>query len=414
MAFTAGPLDHASSSDPSFGALTAPEQIYVVHSVEPDGTDPSALTWSSPTQITGSGISKGTNTFPWIVAGSNGRVDVAWYHTNETSETGTCPSGTGTCTLYGAGSLSNAEWSVQLGESLDANTTSPAYTLAKVSETSVKHGQICTNGLGCTTGGDRSLGDFLQVGIDKQGAALVSYVFDTSADTSGGENSGPEVISRQIAGPSLLAQVGDVTPDGGPGLAKDSVTDPVGDAYYSENGQRTPAGPNLDLTGASLVDGPHHTLIAKIDVHSLASLTVPASVGGPDGSWMIRWTMVTPGQTGNGDIFYAGMDNNQGVGGTGTPSFFVGNTTCIPPSNPAEHCKYLAFPQTDVLTSSQASYDASTGVITLQVPLSDVGNPSAGTTLYSVTAFSATSATPQSAETVFNLTDAATPFDHTT
>ncbi len=141
---------------------------------------------------------------------------------------------------------------------------------------------------------------------------------------------------------------------------------------------------------------------------------MPASVGGPDGSWMIRWTMVTPGQTGNGDIFYAGMDNNQGVGGTGTPSFFVGNTTCIPPSNPAEHCKYLAFPQASLLTTSQGSYDASTGVITIHVPLTDVGNPSPGSTLYSVTALSATSATPQSAQTVFNLIDAATPFDHTT
>ncbi len=46
------------------------------------------------------------------------------------------------------------------------------------------------------------------------------------------------------------------------------------------------------------------------------------------------------------------------------------------------------------------------------MPLADVGNPRSGTTLYSVTAFTATSATPQSATTLFNLTDATTPFDH--
>ena len=40
VTFTAGPVDHASSSDPNFGALTAPEQIYVVHSLEPAGVDP--------------------------------------------------------------------------------------------------------------------------------------------------------------------------------------------------------------------------------------------------------------------------------------------------------------------------------------------------------------------------------------
>ena len=113
-----------------------------------------------------------------------------------------------------------------------------------------------------------------------------------------------------------------------------------------------------------------------------------------------------PGTTGNGHIYYAGMDS-----GGGSPTFFDGETAGIPPSNPAEHTKYMAYPQTNKLSSSQASYDAKTGVITLNVPRSDVGNPANGSTLYSVTAFSATSLTPQSATTLFNLTDATTPFD---
>ncbi|MGH9059880.1 MAG: hypothetical protein ACRDZY_10250, partial [Acidimicrobiales bacterium] len=166
VTFTAGPLDHASSSDPNFGALTAPEQVYVVHSLQPAGSDPSKLTWSAPQAITGSGPSAGTNTFPWITAGSDGRVDVAYYHTNETTEQGTCASGSGTCTLYGAGSFKNAEWTVQMGQSLDAHSATPSYATSDVSEGPVKHGQICTNGLGCATGGDRSLGDFLQVAPD--------------------------------------------------------------------------------------------------------------------------------------------------------------------------------------------------------------------------------------------------------
>jgi hypothetical protein len=413
VAFTAGPLDHASSSDPNFGALTAPEQIYVVHSLEPAGSDPSQLTWSSPTAVTGTGASAGTNTFPWIVAGSGGRVDVAWYHTPELSEQGTCASGSGTCTLFGAASLTNAEWSVQMGQSLNANAASPTYTTTNVSETTVKHGQICTNGLGCTTGGDRSLGDFLQVTIDGQGAALVSYVFDTSADTSGGENAGPEVISRQVSGPSLLSSIGNVTQNGGPGKPNGSVPDPIADDFYSANGSRAAAGANLDLTGASLANGPNNTLVATIHVHSLSSLAVSPTIDGPDASWMMRWTMVTPGQTGNGDIFYAGMDNNAGAGGSGTPTFFDGNTSSVPPPNPEEHAKYLTYPQTNVLSSSQASYNAKTGVITMQIPLSDVGSPPAGTVLYSVTAFSATSPTPQSSTNLFNLTDATTPFDLT-
>jgi hypothetical protein len=411
VAFTAGPLDHASSSDPNFGALTAPEQIYVVHSLQPAGANPATLTWSAPTRISGSGISAGTNTFPWITAGSDGRVDVAWYHTSETSEPGTCASGSGYCTLYGASSLSGAEWSVQMGQSLDAHAATPTYTVAAVSESYVKHGQICTNGIGCTTGGDRSLGDFLQVTTDAQGAALVSYVDDTSADSSAGEDAGPEVISRQLSGSGLNAAVPSVTQNGGPGLAMGSVTDPVGDADLSQNGTRTPASANLDLTGASLANGPGNTLTATIRVASLKSLAVSSSLGGPDASWLLRWTVVDPGTTGNGHIFYAGMDNNQGAGGSGKPTFFAGDTAGLPPANPAEHTKYLTYPQTHLLSAAQAAYDATTGTITLHVPLADVGSPPAGTVLYSATAFTATSTTPQSAGTLFNLIDSTTPFE---
>src|SRR5205807_3987667 len=184
------------------------------------------------------------------------------YHTDTTSEQGACASGSGTCTLFGAGSFRNAEWSVQMGQSLSANSASPAYSIASVSETFVKHGQICTNGIGCATGGDRSLGDFLQVTSDGQGAAVISYVFDTSADPSAGEDAGPEVISRQISGPSLLASVGSVSQNSGPGVPMGSTDDPTGDADYSANGTRTAAPSNLDLTDASLANGPNNTLIA--------------------------------------------------------------------------------------------------------------------------------------------------------
>ncbi|MGH8918571.1 MAG: hypothetical protein ACRD0H_09575, partial [Actinomycetes bacterium] len=112
-------------------------------------------------------------------------------------------------------------------------------------------------------------------------------------------------------------------------------------------------------------------------------------------------------------IYYAGMDSNGGSAGR-APSFFAGDTSCLPnPGNPAEHCKYLTYPQTHVLSASQAGYNPNTGVITLMVPRSDVGNPAAGTPLYSVTAFTTTALAPQSQATLFNLIDGATPFDHT-
>jgi hypothetical protein len=65
-------------------------------------------------------------------------VAVAYYHASETSESGTCARGSGTCTVYGASSLSKAEWFVQMGESLNANSSNPGYTTANVSEAPVK------------------------------------------------------------------------------------------------------------------------------------------------------------------------------------------------------------------------------------------------------------------------------------
>ncbi len=102
------------------------------------------------------------------------------------------------------------------------------------------------------------------------------------------------------------------------------------------------------------------------------------------------------------------MDNN--AGGSGTPTFFAGDTAGIPPSNPGEHTKYITYPQTTA--------DRVAGLLRRQdrrdhhdIPLKDMGNPPAGTVLYSVTAFSATSTTPQSSTTLFNLIDATTPFE---
>ena len=127
---------------------------------------------------------------------------------------------------------------------------------------------------------------------------------------------------------------------------------------------------------------------------------------------MIRWTMVTPGNDRqrrhllrrHGQQRRRGRVRDAQLLRRATPP---GSR----PSNPGEHTKYLTYPQTHTLSSSQASYDAKTGVITMHIPLSDVGNPPDGTVLYSATAFSATSTAPQSSTTLFNLTDATTPFE---
>jgi hypothetical protein len=413
VTFTAGPVNHKTGAA-NIGQLTHAEQIYVVRSRQPATmSNPANVTWSKPMRITGPsrGISGGTNTFPWITAGSRGRIAVAWYHTSLVSQHGSCAK-TAHCPLYGASQLTHAEWTVQVAQSLNAASATPRWNRATVSDGPIKNGSICTNGIGCATGGDRSLGDFLQVAPDKQGALLVTYVDDTSANVQGGEDTGPEVISRQFAGPSLYAGHR-VTLNGGPGAASGAVSDQRGDAAYSANGTRVFAdkngGSQLDLRGASISQprGKQY-LVAQLHLRNLASLAGSPTLGGTDVSWMMRWTQVHRGHAGNGTIYYVGADNGGGAPGT-KPTFFFGSTSCIPANNPEEHCKFLTYPQTRTVVGHIV---AKRGLIRLQIPRA-AAHLHRGVRLRSVTAFTATADTPQSATTLFNLIDAAAPFDVT-
>ncbi|MBO0768269.1 MAG: hypothetical protein J2O48_06250 [Solirubrobacterales bacterium] len=390
-----------------FTAATAggSEKIYMSHSTTPAPADPSQVTWTAPEPITGSGLSAGTSVFPWVTAGSDGRVAVAYYHTPTTATSG----------KTGAENLTNAEWDVQATESLNAHDPSSSWTTSPVSEAPTKFGQIA---LGGTTGEienqDRSLGDFMQVSTDPAGRLVVSYVDDTSQDTVAGSNAGPPVVSRQLSGPSLYADRGDLGSDGGPDQRVGSTGDPTGDAAYSNNGSLTPASPNLDLTGASLQNVSGGDVLAKINVKSLSSLSPAANLGGPDASWILRWKVVSPGQVGNGHVYYVGMDSNLGGG----PKYFFGDTAAFPPVSPGVvHAKDMTFPQKipltqgDTNTPGHANYDPASGVVTFRVPRSDFGNLPDGTVFYSATAFTSTQATPQSAATLFNTIDSTPPID---
>src|SRR5436305_816255 len=220
----------------SSGNAVGPYQTYIVASTDGDH-------WGKPLLVS----RDGSNAFSWVNAGSSGRVAVAWYHADETNEHG----------HYLLDDLTHAEISVQVGESLDALSSHPHWTVSTVSEHPVKYGPICTQGLNCTISmGDRSLGDFLEVNHDAQGALLLSYVDDTSntyttGPTGAVAENGPTVSLHQISSPSLLG--GTVRgPGRGAGAPWNSVADATGDDVYSADTMRTPAGANVDLTSAAI------------------------------------------------------------------------------------------------------------------------------------------------------------------
>jgi hypothetical protein len=383
-----------------------PYEVYVASSAD-------GVHWNAPVQV--STAPNTSNAFPWITAGSDGRVAVAWYSANETHEppvttgtNGTISSQTASPDPYGYlfDDLNHAEFSVQAGVSLDALAPRPAYTVTTVSEHPIKYGAICTEGLDCSvTQGDRSLGDFLQINHDARGALVLSYVDDTSNYYSVGPtgvvaSSGPSVVVRQIAGPSLISGTID-GPGAGPGVPMNSVT-ATGEADYSANGSRTPAGDNLTLDYASLsryAGG----IIATMRVKSLSSLMVSPTAGGTTGEWIMRFTTYDPGHDGNGNIYYAGMESVLG----GAPTFVVGQPQ-------ASNVPAVGLTQFNSSTAVPGTYDAKTGTISIDIPFADLGGHKAGTELYSATAFTATTTGTLSGAqaALFNQVDATPPFDY--
>lgn len=375
----------SSQKTDASGTPRGPYQTYVVTSV--DGNH-----WGKPVLVS----HDGSNAFSWVTAGSNGRAAVAWYHANETNEGG----------HYLLDDLAHAEISVQVGESIDALAKHPHWSVTTVSEHPIKYGPICTQGTTCTVSmGDRSLGDYLEVNHDATGALVLSYVDDTSNTFTTGPTgaiaeNGPSVVVRQTGGPSLLG--GTVHgPGRGAGSPWNSVSDATGDDVYSANTMRTPAGSNLDLTGAAISED-KNGLVVTMRVKSLSSLQVSPQAGGSTGEWITRFTTYDPHTPGNGHIYYAGVES---IGG-GAPRFFAGDTA--PTSIPAEQVSMLFDSNTTVPGKVQG------GTITVHVPWSVIGGNKRGRVLFSATAFTATTVGTLAGNPagVFNLTDATPPFDY--
>jgi hypothetical protein len=114
-----------------------------------------------------------TTTFPWVVAGSDGRVAVAYYGTRRTGpspEAVTFPD------------RRIPKWRVFVAYSLDATSADPHVTeVAALSRADYLHkGNVCTSGTGCAAG-TRDLLDFFQLDLDPCGHVVITYT-DNSRD----------------------------------------------------------------------------------------------------------------------------------------------------------------------------------------------------------------------------------------
>ena len=398
--------------DSSSGLINGPSVIYMAVSTN-HGT-----TWGPPVKVTanistsGGNLNGGTNLFPWIAAGDPGRVDIVWYGT---PTLGSCPN-----QPCGSSALT-AHWLVMMAQSLNAISNgvpnpTPAFTATQISEVSNHFGAICTMGIGCTTGGDRGLLDFLSVTPGLQGEANVVWADAVNQNAVMGTSSALIAFTRQVAGPSLFVKPGQVS---GPVAASGSGTGSA-EAYYSAEGTATLGTGNLIIQSASVTmpDSQHYQF--KINVSDLSTLCVPATLGGNDVVWLVRWEV--PDANGTGHTYFAAMEadamaESPVCAPAPTVSFYDGESLALSDT----HGKFLTYNPAHTIQGSYAA-SSSGGVISLDVPVADVGGVTSQT-LFSITALTVTQTTPSSVGStgsttsgtstgpIFNQIDASVPFD---
>jgi hypothetical protein len=114
-------------------------------------------TWAPPVRVNGD---KGTHFFPWIAAGSTGRVDFIWLNTPD----------------FTPSDAALSPWSVTFAQTTNGNSATPTFNQTSASSSVMHVGGICTNGIFCSlNGGNRDLADSISIAIDRGGSAALVW-----------------------------------------------------------------------------------------------------------------------------------------------------------------------------------------------------------------------------------------------
>jgi len=133
-------------------------------------------------------VENGTRVFPWIAAGSEGRIAMAWYDTP---------------TVGNPNNLDDAVWNYTVAICINALDEDPLYELINL-DPGAHVGSVRTSGLDGDDGNepDRDLGDYIGIDVDEYGRAITVW----GQDQDDGVNSRllPIMFGRQDEGPFLF------------------------------------------------------------------------------------------------------------------------------------------------------------------------------------------------------------------
>jgi hypothetical protein len=116
-----------------------------------------AATWSPVVKVNSD---KGTHYFPWIAAGSTGRVDFIWLNSPDYTPT----------------DAEQSPWYVTFAQTTNGTAARPKFNQTAASSSVMHVGGICTNGIFCTVNeGNRDLADSISIAIDRGGSATLAW-----------------------------------------------------------------------------------------------------------------------------------------------------------------------------------------------------------------------------------------------
>ncbi|HMG05377.1 MAG TPA: hypothetical protein VK581_07940 [Chthoniobacterales bacterium] len=360
--------------------------------------------WSAPILIDTSSSPVGTlhtNVFAWMVAGDDGRVDIAWYGTPGAP---TFPSnGPDSCPA-------TCDWSLWMVQTLNGHDAVPAFTAPVQASAHFNHRGSIQTLMGGQTG-DRSLGDFLQIRMGALGEAQISYA-DSNSIVEAFDPHG--MFVRQNGGTGLLAASSFVNI---PGLTPlNAVSDPSGDGKYEVNGSSSANMPQLDIISSSITlvatapcsaADPCYRIVMQLSDLSLAPTT--AQDPDPDLVWSTQWMVPSTSDVTGGKNFHAYAESFNG----GALQCFVGENAALIVGGGVT----MTYPGISALPAANcASTLGPNGNIIIYVPLSSVNEPGAiDNQLHEVTASTMTLQEPANTTpsfggiggSLFNLIDVA-------
>jgi hypothetical protein len=111
------------------------------------------VTWSPRVKVNND---KGTHYFPWMAAGSAGRVDFIWLNSPD----------------YTPSDVEQSPWYVTFAQTTNGTSATPKFNQTSASSSVMHVGGICTNGIFCAVNdGNRDLADSISIAIDRGGSA---------------------------------------------------------------------------------------------------------------------------------------------------------------------------------------------------------------------------------------------------